>query len=82
MARNTISVKNIDKPSPRWYRIFKKVVYGLFVTTVFSGTLQRFGVSDGDVNLIAGWLIAITETLGSILANGENYVKTSDDNNG
>lgn len=76
MARTTISNKNINRPSPRWYRIFKKVVYGLFVGTLFTGLLQRFGVSDADVVLICGYIISFTETLGSILANGEDYVKT------
>lgn len=54
--------------SPVWYRITKKIVYGLFTTTLFSGTLQRFGVSDADVALIAGWIIAIMETTGIALA--------------
>jgi len=78
MGRNSINIKNINKPAPHWYRVFKKIVYGLFATVLFSQTLQRFGVSDGDVNLISGYLIAVTETLGSILANGESYVKTNE----
>jgi hypothetical protein len=79
MAKNSISVKNIVKPAPRWYRILKKAVYGLFATVLFSDPLQRFGVSDGDVNLISGFIIAFTETLGSILANGEEYAKSDTD---
>lgn len=71
----TISRKNTSKPAPRWFRNLRKVVYGIFATALFTSTLQRFGISDADVNLISGILIAITETLGSILANGEVYSK-------
>jgi hypothetical protein len=70
----TIGTKNIGRPAPRWYRITKKIVYGLFATALFSSTLQRFGVSDKDVTLIAAWLVSGMETLGAILANGEDYI--------
>lgn len=73
----TLSTNNIGRPAPRWYRIFKKIVYGLFVGTLFTGLLQRFGVSDSDVVIICGYIISITETLGSILANGEDYTSTN-----
>jgi len=74
MAQTTIGKKNIGRPAPRWYRITKKIVYGLFATALFSSTLQRFGVKDADVTMIAAWLISIMETLGAILANGEDYM--------
>lgn len=76
MAKVTVSRNNVNRPSPRWFRILKKIVYGLFVGTLFTGLLQRFGVSDADVVLICGYIISFTETLRSILANGEDYVKT------
>lgn len=76
MARTTLSRKNIYRPSPRWFRILKTVVYGLFVGTLFTGLLQRLGVSDNDVTLISGFIISFIETLGKVLANGEDYVKT------
>jgi NAD(P)H-flavin reductase len=71
----TISKNNVNKPAPKWYRIFRHVVYGLFTGTLFTGLLQRFGVSDSDVILICGYLISVTETLGLVLANGEKYTK-------
>lgn len=40
----TIKAKNTSEPAPRWFRITKKIVYGLFATALFSSTLQRFGV--------------------------------------
>jgi len=72
----TIKKSNLNRPAPRWFRITKKIVYGIFATALFSSFLQRFGISDGDVNLISGFLIATIETLNSILANGEDYVST------
>jgi hypothetical protein len=74
----TISKKNISRPAPYWFRVTKKIIYGIFATALFTSLLQRFGVSDADVNLICGFMIATTETLGSILANGEDYVKTKE----
>ncbi len=71
----TIKRKNVNEPAPRWFRYTKKIVYGVFVTALFSSTLQRFGVSDADVNMITAWLVSIMETAGSILANGEKYTK-------
>lgn len=71
----TVKRKNVNQPAPRWFRITKKIVYGVFATALFSSTLQRFGVSDSDVTMITAWLISIMETAGSILANGEKYTK-------
>lgn len=71
----SISRRNSNQPAPRWFRITKKIVYGLFATALFSSTLQRFGVTDADVTMITAWLLSIMETLGSILANGEKYTK-------
>ena len=71
----TIKRRNVNQPAPRWFRITKKIVYGVFVTALFSSTLQRFGVSDADVNMTTAWLVSIMETAGSILANGEKYTK-------
>lgn len=76
MSRTTVSRRNAYRPSPRWFRITKKIVYGIFVTTMFTGLLQRLGVSDADITLISGFIVTIMETLSSILANGEDYVKT------
>lgn len=74
----TLKKSNINRPAPRWFRITKKLVYGIFATALFSSFLQRFGISDGDVNLISGFLIAIIETLNSILANGEDYTSINE----
>jgi hypothetical protein len=73
MARVTASRRNVNRPAPKWFRITKKIVYGVFATALFTNFLQRFGVSDADVTLLSGFLISITETLSSILANGEDY---------
>ena len=75
MANTTLSVSNTSKPAPRWYRILKKIIYTITGSSVVTGTLQRFGVSDADCLLIMGWIILSGELLDSILANGEQYVK-------
>lgn len=69
----TAKASNIFEPAPRWFRLLKKILYTLTGSSIVSGTLQRFGVSDADCLLIMGWLILIGELLGSILANGETY---------
>lgn len=76
MATTTVNLSNIAKPAPRWFRITKKIVYGVFATALFGSVLQRFGVSGDDVSLISATLITVMETLGSVLANGEDYAPT------
>ena len=81
MSKVTLSSKNTGKPAPRWYRKFRAIFYFLFVGALFNETLQRFGCTAEDVTFISGWLIAIVESLGMLLANGEDYIKTSKDEN-
>jgi len=73
MGKTSISRKNINKPAPKWYRIAKKVIYALTGSSILSGTMQRFGISNDDCLLIVGWLIVVIEIFDSILANGETY---------
>ena len=73
----SIKKSNINRPAPRWFRITRTVVYGLFVGALFNNTLQSFGISDGIVNQISGWTIAIMETLGKVLANGEDFINVN-----
>lgn len=68
MKKTTISVKNFKKPIPRWFRLTQRVVYGLFVGALFTSTLQRFGMTDADVSLLSGWIIALMEVTGGLLA--------------
>lgn len=75
MARVTISRKNVGKPAPKWYRKFRSLFYFLFVGALFNQTLQRFGFTPEDVTFISGWSIAIVESIGMLLANGEIYSK-------
>lgn len=71
----TIKRKNINQPAPRWFRITKKIIYALTGSSILTGTLTRFNVTDADSLLIIGWMILIMETLDGIMANGEKYTK-------
>lgn len=77
MAHTTVKASNVFEPAPRWFRILKKVLYTLTGSSVVTGTLQRFGVSDADCLLIMGWLVLVGELLSSILANGETYANAA-----
>lgn len=77
MSKTSISRKNINKPAPKWYRIAKKVIYALTGSSILSGTMQRFGISNDDCLLVVGWLILVVEIFDSILANGETYSSSS-----
>lgn len=68
MKRTSFSLKNFKKPMPRWFRLTQRVVYGLFVGALFTSTLQRFGMSDADVTLLSGWIIALMEVTGGLLS--------------
>jgi hypothetical protein len=71
----TIKKSNVRQPAPRWFRITKKIIYSLTGSSILTGTLLRFGISNDDCLLIIGWMLLIGETLDGILANGEKYTK-------
>jgi len=77
----TVKASNVFEPAPRWFRMFKKILYTLAGSSIVTGTLQRFGVSDADCLLIMGWLVLLGELLGSVLANGETYANAPHLNN-
>lgn len=69
----TIKTSNINKPPPRWFRVSRKLIYGLTGGGILTGTLTRFSIPSDDQLLIVGWLLLFLEVAGSLLANGENY---------
>lgn len=77
---NSVKLLNYKKPEPKWFRISKKIFYGVFATALFSDVLvEWFGMSGRDVSMISGLVISVIETTGSILSNGENYTNTNND---
>jgi hypothetical protein len=74
----TISFENAGKPAPKWYRVSKRIIYLLVGSSIASGTLTRFGVSDADALLFMGWLTLLGEIAGIVLGNGEVYAKVED----
>ncbi len=73
MAKTTLAVSNLNRPAPRWFRIAKRTIYILQAGGLLTGTLTRFGISESDQLLIAGWMGLILEVLTMFLGNGVEY---------
>lgn len=67
MTIKKIKKSVLAKETPNWYRNLRILVYSVLVTSIFTGTLQRFGVTAEDVTLVSGWIITITEAIGQMV---------------
>jgi hypothetical protein len=75
-------MSNSSKPAPRWFRKTKKAV--LILTVAANAMIASWGLQD---QLFAArlqlWctvgIVAILEALEAVLANGEEYVQTKED---
>jgi hypothetical protein len=82
MGQTTIRMSNSSKPAPRWFRKTKKAV--LILTVAANAMIASWGLQD---QLFAArlqlWctvgIVAILEALEAVLANGEEYVQTKED---
>ena len=63
----TIGVKNISAPAPKWFRTTKRIIYLLAASSIFTGTLTRFGITTDDQQLITGWMPLVGEILTMLL---------------
>lgn len=76
-----VSLNNISKPAPRWFRKGKKAV--LIIVVAANAMIASWGLED---QLLAArlqlWCTigfgALAEALESLLANGEEYVSTKE----
>ena len=80
MAKTNISIENINKPAPKWYRKAKRVI-GLLSGPTVMAVFQVFNLTDkqmANVGVIIAFLPTVLEVFSAILANGEQYAPTEE----
>ena len=80
MAKTNISIENINKPAPKWYRKSKRVI-GLLSGPTVMAVFQVFNLTDkqmANVGVIIAFLPTVLEVFSAILANGEQYAPTEE----
>jgi hypothetical protein len=72
----TASIKNMNKPAPKWFRKLKRVTSLLSDSAIV--ILLALGYSDSSLIMLfcRVGISAVMNSLEVILANGEEYVKT------
>jgi hypothetical protein len=81
MGKTNISLTNVNKPAPKWYRKSKRVI-GLLSGPTVMAVFQIFHLSDkqmANVATIIAFLPTLLEVFSAILANGENYTIVPDE---
>ena len=81
MGQTTVSIKNVGRPAPRWFRKAKKATMILAVAANLM--IAGWGLPDQLlVTRIQLWctigVIALLEALEVLLANGEDYAPTKE----
>lgn len=76
MKKTSVSIRNMDRPAPRWFRRTKKAV--LILVVAANSMVASWGLDNELlVTRIQLWCTigvgAILEALGTLLGNGENY---------
>jgi len=80
MAKTNLSIDNINKPAPKWYRKSKRVI-GLLSGPTVMAVFQVFNLTDkqmANVGVIIAFLPTVLEVFSAILANGEQYAPTEE----
>ena len=80
MAKTNLSIDNINKPAPKWYRKAKRVI-GLLSGPTVMAVFQVFNLTDkqmANVGVIIAFLPTVLEVFSAILANGEQYAPTEE----
>lgn len=80
--KTTISLENMTKPAPRWFRRSKKAIHILVVAA--NTMVASWGFPDELLVVrLQLWctigIHAVMEALEAVLSNGEEYVQTKDD---
>ena len=81
MAKTNISLTNVNKPAPRWYRKAKRVI-GLLSGPTVMAVFQIFNLTDkqmANVGIIIAFLPTLLEVFSAVLANGEQYAIVPDE---
>ena len=81
MGKTNISLTNVNKPAPRWYRKAKRVI-GLLSGPTVMAVFQIFNLTDkqmANVGIIIAFLPTLLEVFSAVLANGEQYAIVPDE---
>ena len=75
MGKTNLSLTNVNKPAPKWYRKSKRVI-GLLSGPTVMAVFQVFELTDkqmANVGIIIAFLPTLLEVFSALLANGEQY---------
>lgn len=81
MGKTNISLTNVNKPAPRWYRKSKRII-GLLSGPTVMAVFQVFNLTDkqmANVGIIIAFLPTLLEVFSALLANGEHYATIPDE---
>lgn len=81
MGKTNISLTNVNKPAPKWYRKAKRVI-GLLSGPTVMAVFQVFELTDkqmANVGIIIAFLPTLLEVFSAVLANGEQYAIVPDE---
>jgi uncharacterized membrane protein len=81
MGKTNLSLTNVNKPAPKWYRKAKRVI-GLLSGPTVMAVFQVFELTDkqmANVGIIIAFLPTLLEVFSALLANGENYTIVPDE---
>ena len=81
MGKTNISLTNVNKPAPKWYRKSKRVI-GLLSGPTVMAVFQVFELTDkqmANVGIIIAFLPTLLEVFSALLANGEHYAIVPDE---
>ncbi|MFN8769825.1 MAG: hypothetical protein ACK5WP_03040 [Neisseriaceae bacterium] len=81
MGKTNLSLTNVNKPAPKWYRKSKRVI-GLLSGPTVMAVFQVFELTDkqmANVGIIIAFLPTLLEVFSALLANGEHYAIVPDE---
>ena len=81
MGKTNLSLTNVNKPAPKWYRKSKRVI-GLLSGPTVMAVFQVFELTDkqmANVGIIIAFLPTLLEVFSALLANGEHYAIAPDE---
>ena len=81
MGKTNISLTNVNKPAPKWYRKSKRII-GLLSGPTVMAVFQVFNLTDkqmANVGIIIAFLPTLLEVFSALLANGEHYAIIPDE---
>jgi uncharacterized membrane protein len=81
MGKTNLSLTNVNKPAPKWYRKSKRVI-GLLSGPTVMAVFQVFELTDkqmANVGIIIAFLPTVLEVFSALLANGEHYAIVPDE---